>query len=115
VSGAPAGRPGRLVAALLLATLAAGAGPTLAAEAPTPAEAVAGDWRDEFSSICSKTQDAMGLTDAELRSLVERCEKLKPAVEKLPEAERKVYRRRLQVCRDLYQFVLDSRASGAGK
>ena len=61
------------------------------------------------SRSCAKTQDAMALPLKELESLVARCDKLKPAIEKLDESQRKVYARRLKVCRDLYQFVIESR------
>ena len=67
------------------------------------------DWRKEFEEVCSKTQDAMVIPSGELRSLVERCDKLKPRIEQLEESQRKVYRKRLQLCRDLYLFVLESR------
>lgn len=68
-----------------------------------------GDWRTEFDDVCSKTQDAMVLTPEELRKLVERCDRLKPSLEKLDESQRKVYTKRLQSCRDLYNFVLESK------
>ena len=67
------------------------------------------DWRKEFDEVCAKTQDAMALGIDELKSLVARCEKLKPELAKLDESSRKVFTRRLQACRDLYQFVLESR------
>jgi hypothetical protein len=73
----------------------------------------AADWRAEFDDICSKTQDAMALSSEELRSLVERCDKLKPAIDGLDESLRKVYARRLEACRALYRFVLESRDGGA--
>jgi len=67
------------------------------------------DWKKEFDDVCSKTQDAMVFTSDELRNLVDRCDKLKPQIEKLDESQRKVYLKRLQMCRDLYFFVLESR------
>jgi hypothetical protein len=67
------------------------------------------DWKKEFDDVCSKTQDAMLLTDDELRSLVGRCDKLKPSIEGLDEAQKKVYLKRLAMCRNLYEFVLKSR------
>jgi hypothetical protein len=70
------------------------------------------DWKKEFEEICAKTQDAMALPMDELEGLVSRCDKLKPRIEKLDESQRKVYSRRLQVCRDLYQFVIESRGKG---
>jgi hypothetical protein len=67
------------------------------------------DWKKEFDDVCSKTQDAMVYTSDELKNLVDRCDKLKPQIDKLDESQRKVYSKRLQMCRDLYFFVLESR------
>jgi hypothetical protein len=67
------------------------------------------DWRQEFEAVCSRTQDAMTLSAGELRELVARCDALKPAIEKLEETPRKVYLKRLQMCRDLFVFVLESK------
>jgi hypothetical protein len=66
-------------------------------------------WKNEFEDICSKTQDAMMFTPDELRTLIARCDKLKPLIEKLDETQRKVYSKRLQLCRDLLAFVLESK------
>lgn len=81
-------------------------GPGFAGEAVAAAE---GDWRQEFEEVCSMTQDAMALSIDELDSLVKRCDKLKGQIEKLDESTRKVYLRRLRLCRDLYLFALDSK------
>ncbi len=67
------------------------------------------DWKKEFEDICGKTQDAMSFSPAELRQLVERCDKLKPIIEKLEPSERKVYLRRLEMCRELFAFTLESK------
>ncbi len=66
-------------------------------------------WLQEFESVCAKTQDAMVLSTDELKDLIARCDKLKPLIDKLPETQKKVYLRRLQTCRDLYVFVLESK------
>ncbi len=67
------------------------------------------DWKIEFEDICSKTQDAMSFTVEELKALIERADKLKPLVQKLDETERKVYLKRLQMCRDLFPFALEDK------
>lgn len=67
------------------------------------------DWRKEFDDVCSKTQDAMVIPYDELKNLVARCDRLKPQIEKLDESQRKVFLKRLQLCRDLYYFMLESR------
>jgi len=66
-------------------------------------------WLKEFEDICAKTQDAMVLSTDELKGLIARCDTLKPLIEKLPETQKKVYLKRLQGCRDLYVFVLESK------
>jgi len=88
--------------ALAAAAALALAGAAIAAE----------DWKAEFETVCARTQDAMVLSTEELKDLVARCDRLKPAIEALEPSPRKVYGKRLQACRDLYQFVLDTRGSG---
>jgi len=67
------------------------------------------DWKSEFEDVCSKTQDAMTYSTDELKNLIARCDKLKPLIDKLDESPRKVYLRRLQLCKDLFVFVLGSK------
>jgi hypothetical protein len=107
--------PLRLARAALAALALALAGPVALGPAGAPVLARAGaeeDWLAEFEAVCSRTQDAMSLPSDELRSLLARCDRLKPKVEALDPSRRKVYLRRLQLCRDLYRFVLDSREPG---
>jgi len=98
------------LAASFLAALAlvVAAGPLLAADAPpkppTPAEC-----KKQVDEACAKTQDAMNLSGDELKELVARCDRLAPVVAAQPEPHRKVLGLRLKRCRDLYQFVLDTR------
>ena len=68
------------------------------------------DWKKEFEDICSKTQDSMSFTLDELKGLVDRCDALKPSIEKLDETQKKVYSKRLQMCRDLLVFVIESKS-----
>lgn len=69
------------------------------------------DWKQEYADLCAKTQNAMGLSAAELREYVTRCDILQERIGKLDgpqaETERKVYTKRLKMCRDLYQFALE--------
>jgi hypothetical protein len=51
----------------------------------------------------------MGFSAEELKSLVLRCDALRSLIEKLDEPQRKVTLRRLQMCRDLYAFVLETK------
>ena len=68
------------------------------------------DWKQEYAEVCGGTQDAMGYTVEELKSFVERCDKLRDRINQ-PDGlqtptEKKVYGKRLKMCRDLYDFAL---------
>ena len=69
------------------------------------------DWKQEFAEICAKTQNAMELSVAELKDRVERCDKLQERIDKLEgpraETEKKVFTKRLKMCRELYNFALE--------
>ena len=66
------------------------------------------DWKTEFEDICSKTDGAITQSKTEVKSLIDRCDALKPRIEKLEPSLAKVYMKRLQMCRDLLVFVLAS-------
>jgi hypothetical protein len=70
------------------------------------------EWLDEFEDICSQTMDAQSLSDEELQSLVERCEKLLPIIEQSTFSKKKVYLFRIKKCRDLFEFVLEVNQRG---
>jgi hypothetical protein len=86
--------------------------PRLSAQSQPQAQANAAEQQAflrEFDDICSRTQDAMLLTRDELKDLVRRCDALVPKLTKLDETRRKVYKRRLEQCRGLYAYVLDTK------
>ena len=66
------------------------------------------DWKAEFDDICGQTSDAMALPKSAVKGLMERCDRLRPRIEKLDESTAKVYLKRLTMCRDLFVFVLES-------
>lgn len=66
-------------------------------------------WKQELMDLCSKTDEAMSFSKDELKALLQRGKKLKPAIESLEETPRKVYLKRLQMCINLYSFVLESK------
>ena len=66
-------------------------------------------WKAEYESVCSKTDVAMTLSKEELSALIDRCDRLRPKIEAEEESTRKVYLRRLQMCRELYKYVLDAK------
>ena len=69
------------------------------------------DWKQEYADICAKTQNAMILTPEELKSYIDRCDKLQALINELEgeqaATEKKVYTKRVKMCRDLYQFALE--------
>jgi len=67
------------------------------------------EWKAEFDAVCSKTDMAMTLSVGELKDLVAGCDRLKPKIEAEEESTRKVYLRRLQMCRELYKYVLENK------
>ena len=68
-----------------------------------------GGWKAEYESVCSKTDVAMTLSVGELKDVIARCVQLKARIEAQEESTRKVYLRRLQMCRDLYSYVLEAK------
>jgi hypothetical protein len=67
------------------------------------------EWKAEFDAVCSKTDGAMTLSSEELKGLIAGCDRLKPKIEAQEESTRKVYLRRLQMCREHLKFVLEAK------
>jgi hypothetical protein len=69
------------------------------------------DWKQEYATVCAKTQKAMNLSSKELRDYVDRCDKLQERINELNgskgASEKKVYTKLLKMCSDLYKYVLD--------
>ena len=66
-------------------------------------------WRTEFDTACAQSNDAMSLSTSELNKLIEQCGRLQKIIESQDETVRKVYLKRLQMCRNLYVFVLETK------
>lgn len=66
-------------------------------------------WRTDFDAACAQSNDAMALSVAELKKLVEQCDRLQKIIETQEETVRKVYLKRLQMCKNLYVFVLETK------
>ncbi len=76
---------------------------------PSWLQAAEESWKKEFDDICSKTEDPLSLQPAELKQLIERCDALRPSIERLDETQRKIYLKKLQMCRDLFTFALPAK------
>jgi hypothetical protein len=68
-------------------------------------------WRTDFDAACAQSNDAMALSMPELKKLIERCDRLQKIIETEEETVRKVYLKRLQMCKNLYAFVLEAKMS----
>jgi hypothetical protein len=66
-------------------------------------------WKKEFDEICAGTDDPMRLSTEELKGLIRRCDTLEKVIEGLDASTRKVYLKRINMCRDLYRYVLSVR------
>lgn len=66
-------------------------------------------WKTDFDAACGQSNDAMALSVNELKQLIEKCDQLQKVIDRQEETVRKVYLKRLQLCRNLYAFVLESK------
>lgn len=100
-------------AILLLTLMAPCALPAGEKPSPQPQTSSSDDaseaWLKEFNDVCSQTQDAMAMSVDQLRSLVQRGDRLEQQMDRLDETRRKVYSKRLQQCRGLFAYVLESK------
>ena len=72
-------------------------------------ETAAFSWKAEFDAVCGQTDNATTMSVAELDKAVARCDALKPQIEALEATPRKVYLKRLQMCRNLFAYMLESK------
>jgi hypothetical protein len=66
-------------------------------------------WKSDFEKVCGQTDNAADLTIEELKKSLEKCDALKIRIEALESTPRKIYLKRLQMCRNLLQFMIESR------
>ena len=64
-------------------------------------------WIREFEDICSRTDDAGGLGKPELQALIDRCDKLRPEIEKSDNDQKKIYLFRLDKCKRLFIYSIE--------
>jgi len=66
-------------------------------------------WRAEFDTVCGQTDGAADMSIEELKKALEKCDALKPKIEALEATPRKVYLKRLQMCRNLFVYLLEGK------
>ena len=68
------------------------------------------DWKEEYGAVCSETQSAVSFSVEKLQEYIGRCEKLQGRLDELNGSNgstaKKVYSRRLKMCRDVYEYTL---------
>jgi hypothetical protein len=86
----------------IVGTLFLGLSPVQAGQEP--------NWKEEYGAVCSETQGAVSLSVGELQEYIFRCEKVQERLDELNGSnggtEKKVYARRLKMCRDVYEYTL---------
>ena len=73
------------------------------------------DWKGEFSRICSRTGAAPALSAGEIDALLVRSDALMSRLLVLDEPAARVYRARLAMCRDFFEYSRDLRDRDAEK
>ncbi len=70
------------------------------------------NWKATFDEICGKVQGADSLNNQELSAMIEKADRIAPEIQRSDDPAKKVYLQRLKKCRNLYQFMLETRQAG---
>lgn len=87
---------------LSLALQPLSAGKAISAETAEP-------WKAEFDRVCGQTDNAAEMSLDALKKAIQECDALKPRIEALEATPRKVYLKRLQMCRNLFAYLLEGK------
>ena len=98
----------RLFFCLLMVTMLSAGVQSLYAAPHLSAES-AQQWKADFDVICGQTDNAADMSAAELKKAIEQCDALQPKIEALEATPRKVYLKRLQMCRNLFTYLLEGK------
>jgi hypothetical protein len=66
-------------------------------------------WKAEFDSVCGQTDNAADMSVDELKKALKQCDLLQQKIEALEATPRKVYLKRLQMCRNLFTYLLEGK------
>ena len=66
-------------------------------------------WKTEFNRVCGQTDNAADMSVDALKKAILECDALKPRIEALEATPRKVYLKRLQMCRNLFVYLLEGK------
>lgn len=66
-------------------------------------------WKVTFNQVCGQTDNAADMSVDALKKAIEQCDALKPKIEALEATPRKVYLKRLQMCRNLFVYLLEGK------
>lgn len=103
------------VVGMLTALVVLHMGPTVPGGGVPACQAAEKDWKAEFDAVCGQTDNAMNMSADELKKALERCAALQSVIEGLEATPRKIYLKRLQMCRNLFSYMLDNRLKSEQK
>jgi hypothetical protein len=95
----------RLMGKSLAVFIAAGMIALLAAPLATAEE----NWKESFDEICGKVQSADSMSEQDIKTMMERADKLAPVIQTSTDPRKKVFLLRLKRCRGVYEFMLDTK------
>lgn len=72
-------------------------------------------WQTALDETCSKSNQAMTMSVQELQDLLAKCDELRKVIETQEASVRKVYLKRLSLCRNLYAYMLEYKQNNQGK
>src|SRR5690242_166627 len=98
-----------LLIAFLIALGTAGMESLVCAAEPRASQTAGNGWKGEFDRVCGQSDNAMNMTVDELKAALAQCDALKSVIEGLEATPRKIYLKRLQMCRNLFGYMLESR------
>lgn len=98
----------RVVCYLLMAMLLSAGCETMRSSTALAVEA-APEWKAEFDAVCGQTDNAAAMSVADLKKALAQCDALQPKIEALEATPRKIYLKRLKMCRNLYTYLLEGK------
>jgi len=69
-------------------------------------------WMDEYNIICGDTQEAVQLPGEEIKTLIDKCDKLLNKIKAADNPRKKIFIFRIEKCRNFYQFIANSKKDG---
>ena len=69
-------------------------------------------WTDEYNSICGDSQEAVLLPREKINILIDKCDKLLKKIDASDNPRKKIFKFRIEKCKNFYKFIADSAKDG---